>query len=360
MTTVLMLVARTSAAACSPTGFVRDEINLTAVLINPTTVTSPVDATGCDIGVYYDHHVGGGVATLNSVDVRGARYYGVVANGDGGSFVVHFNNNQIHHIGNVPFDGSQHGVGLYIRAFFNFNITGDAMGNLIFAYQKGGIVATGKGVKLAKLDNNKVTGLGHVDFIAQNGIQISYGAMPYPGQVLSNTVTGNSFIGFPGDGSASGGILLVGGPGYGLCPDGDPCPYVKTALIGVNSTLNAVGSNVALNNDVGVFISNVAGDGESAPPTPTNNLIIGNVAGIDLPYNQSYLAGISDYGNTDYLLGNYIFQGGGYGTPCTTNIDTSGSINPQASVNTPPACAAAAVTAVRASAVKLVASPELP
>jgi hypothetical protein len=38
--------------------------------------------------------------------------------------------------------------------------------------------------------NNTVTGLGEVDFIAQNGIQISRGAT---GEVTGNTVSGNSY-----------------------------------------------------------------------------------------------------------------------------------------------------------------------
>ena len=353
----VVLVPRTSAAACTPTGFIRDAINLTAAAINPTTVTSPLDATGCDIGVYYDHNVTGGVATLTSVEVRNARYFGVVANGDAGSFAVHINNNLIHHIGEVPFNGAQHGVGIYIRAFFGFNITGEVNGNLVYAYQKGGIVATGRGTKIAQLNSNKVIGLGHVTFIAQNGIQISYGAMPAPSQVLSNTVTGNSYIGFPGDGSASGGILVVGGPYYGLCPDGDPCPYVKTALIGVNVTLTAVGVNTVLNNDVGVFVSNVAGDGNAAA-TPTNNLVVASLAGSDVAYNTSYMTGISDYGNGDFILGNYIMVGGGYGPSCVSEIDTVGSINPTLAANTPATCTASPAAA--ASAVKLKASPEQP
>jgi hypothetical protein len=40
---------------CTPTGFVRDGMNLTAALINPAgVVTVDVDATGCDIGIYYN------------------------------------------------------------------------------------------------------------------------------------------------------------------------------------------------------------------------------------------------------------------------------------------------------------------
>jgi hypothetical protein len=353
---VLMLAPRVDAATCTATGFVRDGINLTAALINPATVPSPLNATGCDIGVYYDNTMPGGVATMNKVDVYGPRYFGVAVNADLGPLTIHLTNNTIHNVGNVPFDGTQHGIGLYIRAFFGFTVTGEVTGNLVYGYQKGGIVANGVGVKLSKLDNNQVHGIGHVNFIAQNGIQIGYGAMPYPSEVVNNTVTGNSYIGTPGDGSASGGILLVGGPGYGSCPDGNPCPYTKTVLIGIVTALNALGPNTLLNNDVGVFVSNVAADGTSAPPTPTNVFIIGNVAGDDIAYNAAYQAGISDFGNTDYILGNTILQGGGYGSPCSTNIDTAGSLTPQVFLNTPVSCIASASTSVRS----LVARPETP
>lgn len=44
----------TANAACTATGYMRDSIDLTAALIDPGTVDGQVvDATGCDIGVYY-------------------------------------------------------------------------------------------------------------------------------------------------------------------------------------------------------------------------------------------------------------------------------------------------------------------
>ena len=43
-----------STLACTPTGLMRDGINLTAALVNPSgPVTGTVNATGCNIGVYY-------------------------------------------------------------------------------------------------------------------------------------------------------------------------------------------------------------------------------------------------------------------------------------------------------------------
>jgi hypothetical protein len=333
---VLAPTSQARAATCSPTGFIRDGIDLTAALINPASVPSPLDATGCNIGVYYDT----GVATLNQVDIYGANYFGVMVNGDANPVVVHVTRNLIHNIGEVPFNGTQHGVGIYLRAFFSASITGEVVSNTVTGYQKGGIVANGIGVKISNLDSNHVVGIGHVDFIAQNGIQIGYGAKP--GSIRSNVVTGNSYIGTPGDGSASGGILVVGGAGYGKCPDGLDCPYTTGLVIATNQLFN---------NDVGVYSSNIQED-QSAPATPTTVLIGANLIIDDQCYNQAYQAGISDQGNTDFIVFNYIAQGGGYGPSCGPNIDTTGSVNPQVFGNLP----AGIATAAAHSAAKVVPS----
>jgi hypothetical protein len=330
------------AATCSPTGFFRDGIEMTAAFINPTTVPSPLDATGCHVGVYYDT----GVANLNQVDIYGASYFGVLVNGDDNPVVVRLTNNLIHNIGETPFDGTQHGNAIYIRAFFASAVTGEVTGNVISGYQKSGIVVNGPGARLSRLDRNRIFGLGHVSFIAQNGIQIGYGARS--GQVVANLVTGNSYIGLPGDGSASAGILVVGGPGYGVCPDGNDCPYTTNVpMVG----------NTVLNNDVGVFASNLQAD-FSAPPTPTRLIIARNVAGDDQCFNQSYQAGISDQGNTDFILFNYIVQSGGYGPTCAPNIDTTGSINPIVVGNVP--AESLTSTTMQMSIPRLRVSPEKP
>ena len=53
------------AATCTPTGFVRDGINMTAALINPVTVPAVVNAARCHIGIYIDYAMPGGTVTLN-------------------------------------------------------------------------------------------------------------------------------------------------------------------------------------------------------------------------------------------------------------------------------------------------------
>lgn len=302
---LLMTPPKTKATVtCTQTGFFRDSINMTAAMINPTSVTGEVDATGCNIGVYY---APGSTGLIKNANIHGANYFGVVANGDTDDVTLDILTSNIHDIGEVPHNGTQHGVGIYWRGFFaQGGVTGRIVGNTITSYQKGGIVTNGTGVQ-ATISDNTVTGDGHVTFIAMNGIQVGYGASA---SVMRNRVSGNSYIGFPGDGSASGGILVVGGAGYGQCPDGNDCPYT------VNTKVN---DNVLVNNDVGVYLSNLAAD-FSAPLTATNIKAVNNTISNDSCFNTSYQAGISDVGNNDKMIANTI-SGQGYEPPCGVAVD---------------------------------------
>lgn len=192
-----------NALACTATGFVRDGINMTAAVINPGnvagTVTTPtvVDATGCNIGVYFSTS-----GSIQYVDIYGANYFGVVVNGDGSLINVDVKDSTIHNIGETPFNGSQHGVAIYYRAYggVGTGVTGDIDGNAISLYQKGGIVVNGPNAWVNTLGNT-VTGLGKVDFIAQNGIQY-WGSN---GTIRGNTISDNFYTGTVGVGPNPGG-----------------------------------------------------------------------------------------------------------------------------------------------------------
>jgi len=173
-------------ATCTPTGFVRDGINLTAAKIGGN-LTGTLDATGCDIGVFYGPKDSGWV---NAATIKNAKYFGVV-NFRGN---VDVTNSTITQIGNSPFDGTQHGVGiLYTTEDSNGAASGAAAGQInndvVSKYQKGGITVRGKGAS-AKITGNTVTGAGKIDYIAQNGIQVSFGSTA---RVLRNTVSGNYY-----------------------------------------------------------------------------------------------------------------------------------------------------------------------
>jgi hypothetical protein len=180
-----------SANGCTATGYMRDGINLTAKLINPAgTVSSEVDATGCNIGVYYDQD-----GSIDGAEIHGANYFGVVNYGASVDIV----DSDIHGIGESPFNGAQHGIGIYF--VYGTDAAGTIFGNTVSAYQKGGIVVNGATASADVLDNT-VTGLGRVDFIAQNGIQFGWGAN---GVIRGNTISDNFYTGTVGVGPNPGG-----------------------------------------------------------------------------------------------------------------------------------------------------------
>ena len=318
----IALASHAHAATCTPTGFFRDAINMTAALINPPgTVTGTVDATGCNIGIYYD----GGHHGRVTADVFGSNYFGILVNTDnGGASAISITGSVIHHIGEVPHNGTQHGVAIYLRMLPPARSAASSMvtGCSIY-FQKGGITANGSGINV-DISNNVVTGDGHVTFIAQNGIQMAFGASS--NTIANNYVYGNSYIGIPGDGSASTGILVVGGAGVGTCP-----PVTANCAYDLHRVNR---ENTLVANDVGVYVFN--GDASDNPPAaPTNVSVLDNRIYGDLCYNQAYQAGITDVGNRDRIIGNTI-DGPGY-TACAsgTTIDVSDASDPTVK-NSPP------------------------
>jgi hypothetical protein len=166
-----------SSSVCMPTGYEKDGIDLTARQIGGS-VTGELDATGCNIGAYFDAtHPG----SVNGADIHGANYFGVVVRGTSADV----NESAIHDIGEVPFNGTQHGNAVvYVGGAH-----GTVSGNTVTRYQKNGITIRDPGTSASVL-NNIVTGQGPIDYIAQNGIQISFGASA---TVTGNTVSGNDY-----------------------------------------------------------------------------------------------------------------------------------------------------------------------
>lgn len=301
--------AEAVAASCTSTGFVRDSINLTAVLINPPgTVSGDVDATGCNIGIYY---VDGNVHQVNNANVHGANYYGIVNNGA----EVDIQNSVVSDIGEKPFNGDQHGVAIYFA--YGSNAKGNIQGNYIYNYQKGGIVVNGPAI--SNIRQNFVIGQGPVNYIAQNGIQAGWGATT---QIQSNFVVGNSYTG-AGE-TASGGIILVGGPCYGA----DGAATINTQ----------VQQNIGLGNDIGVWFSNL--DSNCNPlSTPTKNTAQNNELVNNAINNTSgdgpgvgYQAGITDQGDMDVIQNNDTcglgYQPPGNATAALFAIDVTATNNP--------------------------------
>jgi hypothetical protein len=158
---------------CTATGFIRDGITLTAAQVGGT-VTGALDAVGCNIGAYNP-------LSVTNADIFGANYFGIVANG----VDLNVTDSTIRNIGEVPFNGAQHGNAVVYLS----GATGTISGSVVSDYQKNGITVRDAGTAVSILDN-VVTGEGPVTYIAQNGIQVSFGATAV---VKGNTVSGNDY-----------------------------------------------------------------------------------------------------------------------------------------------------------------------
>jgi Right handed beta helix region len=183
---VVLAAGHAAAGGCLTTDFMQDGFALTAAVVDPVgPLGGGVDATGCNIGVYFDATTG----SVNGATIENANYYGVLVSDGAHADVL---NSTIAHIHDQPaLDGSQHGVGIAYR--FNqltgLGASGTADNNTVSDYQKDGILANGDGVS-ATITDNTVTGLGPTRVIAQNGIQVSRGAT---GSVTGNTISGNIY-----------------------------------------------------------------------------------------------------------------------------------------------------------------------
>ena len=115
----------------------------------------------------------------------------------------------IRNIGEDPFNGSQHGVGILYTGS-----SGTISGNTVSLYQKGGIVARDGGKVV--ISDNTVTGEGGITYIAQNGIQVSFGTSA---KLFDNDVSLNNYT--PAKVTACGLLIykaggVSGGPKAGI------------------------------------------------------------------------------------------------------------------------------------------------
>jgi hypothetical protein len=268
-----------------PNGFTLD--------LNQNTITGIDPAGGHFVGAVVKNGgikaeiTNGTITVSNLVDVCDGgdnRLRGVMFQGASGSI----SNLSVLNI-NQGASGCQEGNAIEVRNFGDapdtISVTIDS--NTITGYQKTGIVANGD-VNVT-ITNNFVDGGAPVGYIARNGIQVGFGGT---GMVKRNTVKGNSYT---GTSTVSGGILVVGGPGYG----GAFC-------IGVQIMQNTVS-----NNDVGVYISQYEAD-FSAPAVSTNIKVVNNtISNAAVTNGFIYQAGVSDVGNNDKIINNTI-SGAGY------------------------------------------------
>jgi hypothetical protein len=183
-----MLAPSASAAAvCLPTTYMQDGQPLTTAVLNTNEANANVDASGCDIGIFYNDNA---THTVSNTSVFGAKYYGILTDGTGTTNIT--NNSSVYSIGDHPLSGTQHGIDIAYRN----GAKGTVQGDQIYGYQKGGVLAdgaatNGPATNVQVLDN-VINGVGPTPLIAQNGVQFSRGAV---GMIDNNFIEDNQYTG---------------------------------------------------------------------------------------------------------------------------------------------------------------------
>jgi hypothetical protein len=108
---------------------------------------------------------------------------------------------EVKDIRETPMNGNQHGVGIYAFADNGTPRSLNVVSNSIYDFQKNATAFSGIDLSV-RADSNTITGSGPVNFIAQNGIQLGFGAT---GSIRNNTISNLSYT--PST-AVSSGILL--------------------------------------------------------------------------------------------------------------------------------------------------------
>jgi hypothetical protein len=192
--TTMTLVAdcTTSESILIPDGFTLDGADHTITAVDP-------EAPGHFLGAVVRNGGASAIVTNLTVTASGLtdacdggddRLRGILLDGASGSIT----NNTVTGVRQGP-SGCQEGNSIEVRnAPFDateatdLNVT--ISDNVVSSYQKTGILANGS--VAATITGNTITGAGPVGYIAQNGVQVGFGATAV---VKDNTVSGNSYTG---------------------------------------------------------------------------------------------------------------------------------------------------------------------
>ena len=209
------------------------------------------------------------------------RFYGIRYSNASGTV----RNNEVYGIKHPSgWEGCQSGVAIYAYAsdvgIYN---------NLVYDYQKNGITANLAGD--SRIHGNNVAGWGPISLIAQNGIQVGYGAHA---TVKSNAVTGNWYS---GAGWAAAGILVFEADDNSVARNVVDHNQTGVAIESwgwwqVSADNNKVTNNSITNSDVGVSIA------AYYTGTADNNKVIHNT------FTGSATADISDGGTATKVHAN--------------------------------------------------------
>ncbi len=187
--------------------------------------------------------------------------------------------------------GCQSGLGVFVQSANGGSSTVTVTGSSVHDYQKGGIAGDETGTTMT-MKNNAVTGDGPNSLIAQNGLQLAFGAT---GTIERNRVANHI---------------------YSVCSSQTNCPTVATNVVIFNSAGVTIAHNTTIAAQVGV---SVQGDNNTVQKNHVDDNVVFD--GIDL------------IGNNDTANDNSIFHSDGNGIYVAGTGDTvSGNVINEASV----------------------------
>jgi hypothetical protein len=160
------------------------------IIQSPTALTKYFTTGANNFPVVYAHDADGIVLKTLTVDGAGKgngnyRFQGIGYHNAGGTI----DHCEIKDIRETPINGDQHGVGVYAYVDNATARSLNVSNNSITGFQKNAMALSGNNLTVS-VSGNSVTGAGAINFNAQNGIQVSYGAT---GSINGNTITGFSY-----------------------------------------------------------------------------------------------------------------------------------------------------------------------
>jgi parallel beta-helix repeat protein len=188
---------------------------------------------------------------------------------------------------NAPFDGTHPNIQSVVVSF-----------NTVDQYQKTGILANGDVHAVVRYNN--VYGFGPVSFIAQNGIQLGFGAQ---GAIFGNHVEGNVYS--PMTWASSGILLYVPDNNIGVDANTVDANDVGIWVVGTDYA-KVEGNSVTGSTWDGIAIDNQAGPVTNA--FVAQNSSNGNQTGIGL-YGSTVSDNVIQRNNTDYNSYSGIYAG---------------------------------------------------
>lgn len=239
------------------------DIQASGVTLKNLSVNGPFPASGCndnEYGVYFEN---GTSATIEN------------------SSIVN-----IHDANNALF-GCQQGIAVRVGSqAAGISASAVLKNDTVTGYQKGGVVVDGSGSS-ATITGTTVTGAGAIGSTAQNGIQVSRGAVA---TIEHDVITGNSYTLTGSNGATAAGILLYGA--------GDHTTVKSNTITGNQigyytedeANLNYL-SLAGITGNTRNAVAWVTGDYASAWPQPSATYADANVSGTsDTVYGSDIVA----------------------------------------------------------------------